>query len=224
MRKFTPRILILAIAMACAATAYAESGFIIGLEANRGGNNLYPDQQVEVQAHQREMREGDNLTAKVGYQLGLGDYLALRGTVGYAWSSENKFETETSHVPIEALAFIRINKKHYVGFGPVIHYNRTINSVFDWNAKGAGGTPVVAQRTSFTSKDEFGKGAKLEYNYATDSGVYFGVQYTYMRYQYDQKYYLWEVVASDSSTSAYHQPMPLKNNASSGGITIGYRF
>jgi hypothetical protein len=45
-----------------------------------------------------------------------------------------------------------------------------------------------------------------------------------MRYKYDQKGYIWQATASNGDQIGAMESLGTKPNASSAGVTIGYRF
>lgn len=243
MQKFMQRTLFTAMFMASAIAGAAESGFVIGAEYNMGGAKVYPDPDVisypgtsytyTDQKTQVDLREGENTTLKLGYDWLIGDSLAIRGTVGYAWASEKMNDTKTSHVPVELMFFYR-NNNHRFGVGPVLHLQRKVESTFSYvkaTPADSTTTPATAAtsipyRTSTSGTDSIGHGLKFEYDYEPSwgQGLYFGLQYTYMRYNYDQKQYIWQGVSSTGYQDAIVWKYSGNQNSSSGGVTIGYRF
>lgn len=236
MRNFTPKALAFLMALISTAAYSADSGFFVGAEVNRGGNLIYGDRIFEPQTHQVRMREGENITGKVGYDLALGSAISVRGAIGYAFSKDNSFSTETNHVPVELMLFAR-NGNHRFGAGAVAHLQRNLNSQFKWtyNQAAVPATATTAaipeSETEYNSTtkgtDKAALGFKLEYNYDLDSGLFFGAHYTYMRYEYDNKLYLWDEVGNSAQlgyVGFVADPYTGKTNASSAGISIGYRF
>lgn len=237
MRKFMPRVLFVAMTIASAMAGAAESGFFVGLEVNRGGDLVYPGNSSHYgsQAFQTTLREGANTTVKAGYDLLATDWLAIRGAVGYAHESDGSYSTSASHTPAELMFFYRKGKNHRFGIGPVVHYQRQIDSEFEWSYNQAADTTVtpniaaleIPYRTKTKGKDKLAKGFKLEYDYDTDYGFYVGVQYTYMKYEYEGKVYRWDQ-AGDSNSTGYvgylDDTFSGKTNASSAGLSLGFRF
>lgn len=236
MRKFMPRVLFIAMTMASAMAGAAESGFFVGLEVNRGGDLVYPGNSPSGQAYQVTLREGANTTVKAGYDLLATDWLAIRGAVGYARESDGKFSTTATHTPAELMFFYRKGKNHRFGIGPVVHWQRAVDSEFSWSYNVAADTTVTpnipASDTPYVTKtkgkDRFAKGFKLEYDYDTDYGFYVGVQYTYMKYEYQNKVYIFDRVG-DTSNPLYNPGYSAygftgKTNGSSAGLSVGLRF
>lgn len=247
MRKFMPHILFATLTMASAITHAAESGFFIGVELNKGGEKIYPDPALSIykdvttgqvfaitgQKPQVSTREGDNTGIKIGYDWLIGDSLALRGAVGYASSGDSMNDNKNTQTPVELLLFYR-NNHHRIGIGPVIHLQRTVESTFTYNKKTAANattTPPtlatsVEYHTTASATDKLAKGFKVEYDYEPEwgRGLYLGLQYTYMRYEYNNKYYIFQGISSTGNDDAAVVPYSGTQNASSAGLSIGYRF